>query len=163
MPLIRIRGNRNIANALMIPTRAHSADYFLRSTMSNIRTIHTLQLPTYTRPSELDTGIFPTTSRFHESPFEAIQLGSTRTQMPQFLSLAEEQKYRKEHLILCFRALHRAGLAEGVAGELNHPSALSTVALCLKLMSRTLLSTGSYRAGYILGQPTRAIFRTAPR
>ncbi|KAK4684500.1 hypothetical protein P7C73_g5677, partial [Tremellales sp. Uapishka_1] len=36
--------------------------------------------------------------------------------MPAFSSDTEEQRYRKEHLVLVLRALHRAGLAEGVAG-----------------------------------------------
>jgi hypothetical protein len=38
--------------------------------------------------------------------------------MPIFKSLEQEREYRKAHLALVFRALHREGMAEGVAGEL---------------------------------------------
>jgi hypothetical protein len=37
--------------------------------------------------------------------------------MPTFESLEQEREYRKAHLALVFRALHREGMAEGVAGE----------------------------------------------
>ena len=37
--------------------------------------------------------------------------------MPTFKSLEQEREYRKAHLALVFRALHREGMAEGVAGE----------------------------------------------
>jgi hypothetical protein len=60
---------------------------------------------------------FPTTPDHASSPFNLIQAGKTRTLMPTFGSLEDERAYRKEHLALVFRALHRAGMAEGVAGE----------------------------------------------
>jgi hypothetical protein len=65
------------------------------------------------------TTAFPTTPDHASSPFNLIQAGKTRTLMPTFGSLEEERAYRKEHLALVFRALHRAGMAEGVAGELK--------------------------------------------
>jgi ribulose-5-phosphate 4-epimerase/fuculose-1-phosphate aldolase len=37
--------------------------------------------------------------------------------MPTFTSVEEERIYRKEHLALIFRILHRFGFAEGVAGH----------------------------------------------
>ena len=37
--------------------------------------------------------------------------------MPSFASLEAERVYRKEHLALIFRILHRFGFAEGVAGH----------------------------------------------
>ncbi|KAJ3782200.1 class II aldolase/adducin N-terminal [Lentinula aff. detonsa] len=51
------------------------------------------------------------------SSFANIQRGKTRTILPTFSSLEAERVYRKEHLALVFRILHRFGFAEGVAGH----------------------------------------------
>jgi hypothetical protein len=37
--------------------------------------------------------------------------------LPVFESLEAERAYRKEHLALVFRILHRFKMAEGIAGE----------------------------------------------
>lgn len=66
---------------------------------------------------------FPITSDFDASPFKDVQTGQTRTMLPVFGSLEEERKYRKEHLALVFRIMHRFKLAEGIAGELRPASA----------------------------------------
>ncbi|ORY25563.1 hypothetical protein BCR39DRAFT_507055 [Naematelia encephala] len=71
------------------------------------------------RPGATEGG-FPLTGDHDASPFHFIQSGSTRTLMPTFTSLQQERQYRKEHLVLVFRASHRAGLAEGIAGSYGH-------------------------------------------
>ncbi|WOO83193.1 Decarboxylase NovR [Vanrija pseudolonga] len=60
---------------------------------------------------------FPITSDFDASPFKDVQTGHTRTMLPVFASPEEERKYRKEHLALVFRIMHRFKLAEGIAGH----------------------------------------------
>jgi len=67
-------------------------------------------------PSPATSG-FPITSDIHASPFAEVQVGPTRTMLPTFATLEEERKYRKEHLALVFRILHRFKLAEGIAGH----------------------------------------------
>lgn len=64
------------------------------------------------------TASFPCTADIAASPFHDVQTGPTRTMLPAFDSLMEERKYRKEHLALVFRIMHRFKLAEGIAGEL---------------------------------------------
>jgi ribulose-5-phosphate 4-epimerase/fuculose-1-phosphate aldolase len=60
---------------------------------------------------------FPITADVEASPFAAVQVGPTRTMLPTFASPKEERTYRKEHLALVFRILHRFRLAEGIAGH----------------------------------------------
>ncbi|WVR09293.1 hypothetical protein IAU60_006358 [Kwoniella sp. DSM 27419] len=60
---------------------------------------------------------FPITTDVQASPFYAIQTGPTRVVLPTFATLEEERTYRKEHLALVFRILHRFKLAEGIAGH----------------------------------------------
>lgn len=80
--------------------------------------IHTLQdLVTLRQTPQVTTQLFPVTQDLKQSPFTDVQSGRSRTLMPTFKSLEEERQYRKEHLVLTFRALHRMGLAEGVAGQ----------------------------------------------
>lgn len=67
-------------------------------------------------PSPATSG-FPMTSDISASPFADVQVGATRTMLPVFASLEEERTYRKEHLALVFRILHRFKLAEGIAGH----------------------------------------------
>lgn len=69
------------------------------------------------QPSPATSG-FPCTTDLQSSPFHDIQTGSTRTVLPTFGSLKEERRYRKEHLALVFRIMHRFKLAEGIAGTL---------------------------------------------
>jgi ribulose-5-phosphate 4-epimerase/fuculose-1-phosphate aldolase len=57
------------------------------------------------------------TTEIKASPFADVQVGSTRTMLPTFGTLEEERTYRKEHLALVFRILHRFKLAEGIAGH----------------------------------------------
>lgn len=60
---------------------------------------------------------FPMTEDIQASPFYHEQSGPTRTMMPTFSNLEEERIYRKQHLALVLRILHRFSLAEGVAGH----------------------------------------------
>jgi ribulose-5-phosphate 4-epimerase/fuculose-1-phosphate aldolase len=57
------------------------------------------------------------TTDLHASPFAEVQVGPTRTMLPVFASPQEERVYRKEHLALVFRIMHRFRLAEGIAGH----------------------------------------------
>ena len=79
---------------------------------TNVHTIATLAL----RP-EAPSSRFPSTTNHDDSPFKDVQSGKTRTILPTFKTLQEERQYRKEHLVLTFRAMHRAGMAEGIAGH----------------------------------------------
>ncbi|WRT68779.1 uncharacterized protein IL334_005759 [Kwoniella shivajii] len=63
------------------------------------------------------TSGFPITTDLKSSPFYEVQTGPTRVVLPTFSSLEEERRYRKEHLALVFRILHRFKLAEGIAGH----------------------------------------------
>jgi hypothetical protein len=63
------------------------------------------------------TSGFPLTTDLKSSPFNDIQTGPTRTLLPTFWSLEEERVYRKEHLALVFRIIHRFKLAEGINGQ----------------------------------------------
>jgi hypothetical protein len=67
-------------------------------------------------PSPATAG-FPCTTHIEASPFHDVQTGPTRTMLPVFDNLMEERQYRKEHLALVFRIMHRFKLAEGIAGE----------------------------------------------
>ncbi|KAK8849374.1 hypothetical protein IAR55_004706 [Kwoniella newhampshirensis] len=67
-------------------------------------------------PSPATSG-FPITTDIKSSPFHDVQVGPSRVVMPVFASLEEERTYRKEHLALVFRILHRFKLAEGIAGH----------------------------------------------
>ncbi|BEI93501.1 uncharacterized protein CcaverHIS019_0511290 [Cutaneotrichosporon cavernicola] len=67
-------------------------------------------------PSPATPG-FPITTDLAASPFVDVQVGPTRVMLPSFATLEEERKYRKEHLALVFRILHRFKLAEGIAGH----------------------------------------------
>ncbi|OCF35854.1 hypothetical protein I316_02347 [Kwoniella heveanensis BCC8398] len=60
---------------------------------------------------------FPITTDIRSSPFHDVQTGPARVVLPTFASLEEERRYRKEHLALVFRILHRFKLAEGIAGH----------------------------------------------
>jgi len=62
------------------------------------------------------TSGFPCTTDLTSSPFYDIQTGPSRTVLPTFASLEEERQYRKEHLALVFRIIHRFKLAEGING-----------------------------------------------
>lgn len=62
------------------------------------------------------TSGFPCTTDLQASPFYDAQTGPTRTMLPVFDSLEDERSYRKEHLALVFRILHRFKMAEGIAG-----------------------------------------------
>lgn len=83
--------------------------------MAAVHTLSSLQRSQPTAPPTLH--LFPTTTHIASSPFAEVQSGPTRTDMPTFKSLEEERQYRKEHLALTFRVMHRQGLAEGVAGK----------------------------------------------
>ncbi|WVQ95298.1 hypothetical protein IAU59_002393 [Kwoniella sp. CBS 9459] len=63
------------------------------------------------------TSGFPITTDIESSPFHDVQTGPTRVVLPTFASLEDERTYRKEHLALVFRILHRFKLAEGIAGH----------------------------------------------
>ena len=95
--------------------------------MSTVHTLSSLSRPLtpdhqqHLSPTPSRLQLLPTTTDHASSPFQHIQSGPTRTIMPTFTSPLGEQRYRKEHLVLIFRALHRAGLAEGVAG-MSRPS-----------------------------------------
>ncbi len=67
-------------------------------------------------PSPATPG-FPITADIAASPFADVQVGPTRVMRPTFATPDEERKYRKEHLALVFRILHRFKLAEGIAGH----------------------------------------------
>ncbi|WWD19994.1 hypothetical protein CI109_104467 [Kwoniella shandongensis] len=76
----------------------------------------TLKLRPSVQPSPATSG-FPITSDLESSPFYDVQVGPTRVVMPTFASLEDERRYRKGHLALVFRILHRFKLAEGIAGH----------------------------------------------
>lgn len=67
-------------------------------------------------PSPATPG-FPITPNIHASPFADVQTGPTRVMLPTFATPEEERTYRKEHLALVLRILHRFKLAEGIAGH----------------------------------------------
>ncbi|GMK59774.1 hypothetical protein CspeluHIS016_0803800 [Cutaneotrichosporon spelunceum] len=67
-------------------------------------------------PSPATPG-FPITPDLSASPFADVQVGPTRVMLPTFATPAAERQYRKEHLALVFRILHRFKLAEGIAGH----------------------------------------------
>ncbi|ORY28976.1 class II aldolase/adducin N-terminal [Naematelia encephala] len=87
--------------------------------MTSVHTLSSLAEASATAPPPATPTLtlFPTTQDHAQSKFKDIQSGPSRTLMPDFSSLEEERQYRKEHLVLVFRALHRQGLAEGVAGH----------------------------------------------
>lgn len=73
-----------------------------------------LQLPVETSSA---TPAFPITTALEASPFYDVQTGPTRVVLPTFENLEAERVYRKQHLALVFRILHRFKLAEGIAGK----------------------------------------------
>ena len=110
-----------------------STGHTLTSRTSSLRTLqprastsHPSTFPSQSTSPPRDP-LFPTNQDHALSPFRDIQSGPSRTLMPSFANAEEERRYRKEHLVLCFRALHRQGLAEGVTGmsESQLPSTLS--------------------------------------
>jgi hypothetical protein len=90
------------------------------ATMSSVHTLASMAAAVPTASSSIDARpapqLFPTTTNHALSKFNDIQAGPQRTLMPSWTTKEEERAWRKEHLVLCFRALHRAGLAEGAAG-----------------------------------------------
>ncbi|OCF57850.1 hypothetical protein L486_05315 [Kwoniella mangroviensis CBS 10435] len=92
----------------------------LRTTSTNssrTETHGTLKLRPSAVQNSLATSGFPITTDLTSSPFYDVQTGPTRVVLPTFTSLEEERRYRKEHLALVFRILHRFKLAEGIAGH----------------------------------------------
>ncbi|WWC71191.1 uncharacterized protein I206_105144 [Kwoniella pini CBS 10737] len=88
-----------------------------KTTEASHGTHGTLRLrPSPVQPSPATSG-FPITTDLESSPFHDVQTGPTRVVLPTFSSLEEERIYRKEHLALVFRILHRFKLAEGIAGH----------------------------------------------
>jgi hypothetical protein len=94
--------------------------------MSSVHTLSSLSKPLPAAPSSPAPApasaqprlhLYPITTDHASSVFKDIQAGPHRTVMPSFSNPYEERQYRKEHLALVFRALHRQGLGEGVAGE----------------------------------------------
>lgn len=77
----------------------------------------TLQLRGQHAVREGVTPGFPVTTDLESSPFYAVQTGDTRTVLPTFATPEEGRTYRKEHLALVFRILHRQKLSEGIAGH----------------------------------------------
>lgn len=89
----------------------------MSATQTQTQTAPTLQLRGQHAVKEGITPGFPITTDLESSPFYAVQTGDTRTVLPTFNSPEEERQYRKEHLALVFRILHRKGLSEGIAGH----------------------------------------------
>jgi hypothetical protein len=100
----------NMSTTATATTQTHAS-------ASSSGTLH-LRPQNHVQPSPATPG-FPITTDLQSSPFYDIQVGPTRTVMPTFGSLLEERQYRKEHLALVFRILHRFKMAEGIAGELD--------------------------------------------
>jgi hypothetical protein len=115
------------ADRLISPTLTRNLHVFciyyttMSTTATSTMTSPTLQLrgESSVQPSPATSG-FPITTDLKSSPFHEIQTGPSRTVLPTFASLEEERVYRKEHLALVFRIIHRFKLAEGING-MSHP------------------------------------------
>ncbi|KAE9387976.1 arad-like aldolase/epimerase [Gymnopus androsaceus JB14] len=95
---------------------AFRAAVAFRGSIGLPRTFPTYLLPS-TRLIHTARSNFPYTTDISDTPFATLQHGRTRSALPRFSSLEAERVYRKEHLAIAFRILHRYGLAEGLAGH----------------------------------------------
>ena len=124
------------ADSLILPTSTqfHTSisqlTYNMSTTATSTITSPSLQLrgESSVQNSPATSG-FPITTDLKSSPFHEIQTGPSRTVLPTFSSLEAERVYRKEHLALVFRIIHRFKLAEGINGMSLH---------MIELMIRTL-------------------------
>jgi hypothetical protein len=111
------------ADPLILPTLTQKLHVYctyytsMSTTATSTITSPTLQLrgESSVQASPATSG-FPITTDLKSSPFHDIQTGPSRTVLPTFGSLEEERIYRKEHLALVFRIIHRFKLAEGING-----------------------------------------------
>lgn len=121
-PLPRPNADRLILpNSTQFHTSTSQLTYNMSTTATSTTTSPTLQLrgESSVQNSPATSG-FPITTDLKSSPFHEIQTGPSRTVLPTFGSLEEERVYRKEHLALVFRIIHRFKLAEGINGMILH-------------------------------------------
>jgi hypothetical protein len=164
----------------------------LPSAMSSVHTLSFLSETLHAGPQQAQPRLhlLPVTSDHSISTFKDVQSGPNRTIIPTFSTPIEERQYRKEHLVLVFRALHRHGLAEGIAGELEglrlpiwtndmvHRGVFSALGMysrvhvalmgfpdecMLRPSPRTLLDARPRRAQHVLGEPARPVIRPYAR
>lgn len=128
-------------------------------------TVHTLSsLATQHHAGSASSGsqptlrLFPITADHDQSKFKDIQVGPNRTTMPSWKTKEEERAWRKEHLVLCLRALHRQGLAEGAAGKSSFPVRTAT-----PHARRPPVDPRPRRATYLLGEPAGPLIRPLAR
>lgn len=141
--------------------RCPAAALLRRSSHLASPAVRRVQLPIAAQPSRTPARSFATSRTAADelvfplvpavsgsSPFQHVQAGLNRTAMPSFASVEAERTYRKEHLALAFRILHRFGMAEGIAGwSLSYSlvpecSARAATARADQLASNPRLATG---------------------